>query len=96
MANKYEAAKRGFAGLGALLDPDTYAGIRKAVGGESFIGTQPEKNFQYLQGTKPNTPAATSTNASVRSSEQAALNERLLQQGVPPAEILRREQLNKK
>ncbi len=32
---------------------------------------------------------------SIRSRQQADLNERLMQQGVPPAEILRREQQGK-
>lgn len=75
------AAKKGFLGLSALLDPDTYA---------DQTSTLAQRDIQYLQG-EVKQPKQKQAVQPVRTQEQADLNARLLQQGYTPEEIMQME-----
>lgn len=101
----YNAARKGFLGHSALLDPDTYvaqiAPMTTDLGPMVATNAAVEpfdrlagKDIQYLKGVVP--PPKAAPGAPLRSQEQADLNEALSKQGIPYAEIMRREQANQK
>lgn len=94
-------ASRGHFGHAALLDPDTFVASASSDLGP-LVAQNSTNEFGFSDKLKINldqeqmAPSAANQGApSIRTKEQADLNERLLRQGFTPQEIMAREQANK-
>lgn len=99
-----QLAARGHFGYAAMLEPDEFVSqVAPALGPPEgqLVAQNATNEFGFSDKMKINlqpesAPASqTSGSPGVRTKAQADLNERLMQQGVPPAEILRREREGK-
>ncbi len=84
MADESQAAKRGFRGFTELIKSQFGAGPNT-----NEFGFTDKMRIDIPQ--EGAAPASGAGSPSIRSREQAAENERLSQQGIPYAEIMRRE-----